>query len=105
MLSRSGETWFDIAADRVGISLEFGLLTFLKDGKWGLIDTAGQPILAPQFEQPLYYLPRFRGIAWAKRDDGWCAIDRRGNPVPGLGCTDTDPMGGADSRFECKVEP
>jgi hypothetical protein len=105
ILSRTGETWIDIGAERIGIPLDLGLLTFLKDGKWGLVDTAGQVMMPPQFEQPVYYMPGFRGVAWAKRDGNWCAIDRRGNPVPGIACTDADPTGGADSRFECKVEP
>jgi hypothetical protein len=105
ILSRTGETWIDIGAEQIGISLDFGLLTFLKNGKWGLVDTAGQVIMKPQFEEPINYMPGFRGVAWAKRDAGWCAIDRRGNPVPGIACTDADPTGGGNRRFECKVEP
>jgi hypothetical protein len=105
ILSPSGETWIDIGAERIGIALEIGLLTFLSNGKWGLIDTAGRVIMEPRFGQPIHYLPGFRGIAWAERDGSWCAIDRRGHPVPGIACTDADPMPGSDRRFECKVEP
>jgi hypothetical protein len=46
-----------------------------------------------------------RGIAWAKRDGKWCAIDRRGRPVASIPCATTDPMGQVAGRFECKVEP
>ena len=35
ILSRTGEIWIDIGAERVGTNLDFGLLTFLKNGKWG----------------------------------------------------------------------
>ena len=105
ILSRVGETWIDINAERIGIRIDIGLLTFLKDGKWGLVDTAGQVVMEPQFEAPIYYLPGFRGIAWARRGNSWCAIDRRGRSVPGIACTDADPSGGSNTRFECKVEP
>ena len=30
-----------------------------------------------------------RGIAWAKRDGRWCAIDRLGRMAPSIACTDT----------------
>ena len=105
ILSQTGETWIDIGAERVGIALEFGLLTFLKNGKWGLVDTAGQVMVEPQFDEPVYFAPNLRGVAWAKRDGNWCAIDRRGRPVPGIPCTDADPEPSMRGRFECKVEP
>jgi hypothetical protein len=105
ILSRTGETWIDIGAERVGISLDFGLLTFLKNGKWGLVDTAGQIVVEPQFDEPVYFVSKFRGIAWAKRDGNWCAIDRRGSRVSGIPCADTDPAPSLGYRFECKVEP
>jgi hypothetical protein len=104
ILSPTGETWIDVGAERIGVALDLGLLTFLKDGKWGLVDTAGQMVMEPQFEQPVYFRPGLRGVAWAKREAGWCAIDRRGNRVPGIACTDADPLGGPNGRFECKVE-
>ena len=105
ILSRSGETWIDIGAERIGVNLDFGLLTFLKNGKWGLVDTAGQVIVEPQFDEPAFFSPGLRGIAWAKNGNRWCAIDRRGRSVPGIACTDTNPLGTPGSRFECKVEP
>ncbi len=105
ILSRAGETWVDIGTERIGTNLEFGLLTFLKDGKWGLVDTAGQALVEPQFDEPVYFVPKLRGVAWAKRDGHWCAIDRRGRPVPGIACADADPRGGVRSRLVCKVEP
>ena len=49
LLSRTGEAWIDIDADRIGLLPEAGLLSFLKDGKWGLIDTAGHMV----FELPV----------------------------------------------------
>jgi hypothetical protein len=105
ILSRSGETWIDIGAERIGIVLDYGLLTFLKGGKWGLVDTAGQVMVEPQFGEPVYFAPGLRGVAWAKRDGKWCAIDRRGSSVPGIACADADPTGRPGGRFECKVEP
>jgi hypothetical protein len=105
ILSRSGETWIDIGAERVGLNLDFGLLTFLRDGKWGLVDTAGQVMVEPQFDEPIYFAPVLRGVAWAKRDGNWCAIDRHGHSVPGIACAAADPTGWSRSRFECKVEP
>jgi len=105
ILSRTGETWIDIGAERVGINLDLGLLTFLRDGKWGLVDTAGQVMLEPQFDEPVFFSDGLRGVAWAKRDGNWCAIDRRGRSVPGIACADADPTGRPGGRFECKVEP
>jgi hypothetical protein len=104
ILSPTGETWIDIGAERIGINLDLGLLTFLKNGRWGLVDTAGQVIAEPQFDEPVYFSPGLRGIAWAKRDRSWCAIDRRGRPLPGIACADADPAPGPGGRFECKVE-
>ncbi|MBR1237206.1 WG repeat-containing protein [Bradyrhizobium sp. AUGA SZCCT0182] len=104
ILSRTGETWVDIGAERVGANLEFGLLTFLKDGKWGLVDTAGQVMIEPRFDEPVHFGPGQRGVAWTKRDGQWCAIDRRGSSVPGIACAAANPTG-SDLRLQCKVEP
>ena len=46
-----------------------------------------------------------RGIAWAKRDGKWCAIDRQARQVSSIPCLDTDPLGGGRGPFVCKVEP
>jgi WG containing repeat len=106
ILSPTGETWIDVGAERIGIVLDFGLLTFLRGGTWGLVDTAGQVMVEPQFDEPVYFAPGLRGVAWAKRDGNWCAIDRRGRSVPGIACTGTDPVPASwRGRFECKVEP
>lgn len=105
ILSRTGETWIDIGAERVGVNLEFGLLTFLRDGKWGLVDTVGQVIVEPQYDEQLFFTPRLRGIAWARSGNRWCAVDRRGQSVPGIACTDANPRAGFNLTFECKVEP
>ena len=105
ILSPTGDTWVDIGAVRVGVNLDFGLLTFLKNGKWGLVDTAGQVMAEPQFDEPVYFSQNLRGVAWAKREGRFCAIDRRGQPVPGIACADTSPRVGWNIPFECKVEP
>ena|ERR1700752_4448534 len=105
ILSPAGENWIDVDAERVGISLEYGLVTFLRDGKWGLVDTAGQVVVEPRYDDPVLFMPRLRGVAWAKRDGKWCAIDRRGQAVESIPCAHNDPMGGPGGRFECKVEP
>jgi hypothetical protein len=62
-------------------------------------------LVEPQFDDPVYFTPNLRGIAWAKRDGNWCAIDRRGRRVAGIACADADPTGSSGNRFECKVEP
>jgi WG containing repeat len=106
ILSPTGETWIDIGAERIGIQIDYGLLTFLRGGKWGLVDTAGQVMAEPQFDEPVFFTPHLRGVAWAKRNGRWCAIDRSASPVPGIACADTDPTGwSGGGRFECKVEP
>jgi len=103
ILSPTGETWIDVGAERISINLDEGLPTFLKDGKWGLVDTAGQIVAEPQFDAPVLFGPA-NGIAWVKRDTSWCAIDRRGHGVSGIPCADANPAP-ASMRFECKVEP
>jgi hypothetical protein len=105
LLSETGEAWIDIDADRIGLQLDEGLLPFLRNGKWGLIDTAGQVVFEPQFEQSVGFASALRGVAWAKRDGNWCAIDRRGQAVSGIACTGSDPAGGSGGWFKCKVEP
>jgi hypothetical protein len=105
ILSQTGETWVDIGAERVGVNLEFGLLTFLKNGKWGLVDTAGQVMVEPQFDEPVYFSPGLRGIAWAKRNGTSCAIDRRGRTISSIPCADAAPARWSSNRFVCKVEP
>lgn len=49
ILSQAGETWIDIGAERIGVNLEFGLLTFLRNGKWGLIKIpwVSRPVRVP----------------------------------------------------------
>jgi WG containing repeat len=87
-LSASGEIWFDIDADRIGPVRESGLFLFLRNGKWGLVDTAGEVTVEPQYDELDGFV---RGIAWAKRGERWCAIDRRGRAVPSIACTDAVP--------------
>jgi hypothetical protein len=68
------------------------------------VDAAGQVMVEPQFDEPVYFMPGLRGVAWAKRGDRWSAIDRRGRPVEGIASTAANPMGGPSGQFECKVE-
>jgi hypothetical protein len=105
ILSPSGEIWADVGAERIGINLGFGLLTFLMNGRWGLVDTGGRVIVEPRFDDPVFFMPFLRGIAWAKQDGRWRAIDRRGRPVSGIACVEVDPVGGWNIPFECKVVP
>jgi WG repeat protein len=103
ILSQTGESWIDIGAERIGIDPEFGLQTYLKDGKWGLVDTAGQVTVEPSYDAPVSFKPGLRGIAWAKREDKWCAIDRRGHAVSRIPCMDNDPIP-TNGYFKCTVE-
>lgn len=105
LLSPNGDIWIDIAAERIGFRFEDGLLTFLKDGKWGVTDTAGQVIVQPSYDAPLYFLPSFHGVAWAKHDGHWCPIDRRGHQVDSVACVGKNPLGDCDRVFKCSVEP
>lgn len=105
ILSRAGDVWIDADAERIGVNLNFGLLTFLRNDKWGLVDTAGQVTVAPQYDEPVYFGTADRGIAWAKRDGRWCPIDRRGHGVPGIACSDANPAPSVSPRFECRIEP
>ena len=105
ILSRSGEDWIDARLDRIGIILEAGLLPFLKDGKWGLMDTAGKVAIQPIYDEQVSFRPSFRGIAWAKHDGRWCPIDRQGQDVQGIACIERNPLGSGGAYFKCAVEP
>ena len=105
LLAQNGEAWIDIAADRIGFDFEAGLLPFLKDGKWGLIDTAGKVAIQPIYDDQVSFRQSFRGIAWAKHDGRWCPIDRHGRDVPGIACVERNPLGEGRSYFRCAVEP
>jgi len=99
------EAFVDIGTERIGLNLAFGLLTFLKEDKWGLVDTTGQVMVEPQFDAPVYFAPGLCGIARAKRDRNWCAIDRQGRHVSDIPCVDNDSLGGPRGPFVCEVEP
>ena len=105
LLSRNGEAWIDTHVDRIGIDLEAGLLPFLKDGKWGWMDTAGTVVIQPIYDAEVGFRSSLRGIAWAKHDGRWCPIDRHGQDVPGLACADRRPFGEGGGTFICAVEP
>ena len=105
IFSQSGEEWIDARVDRIGIDPEAGLLPFLKDGKWGLMDTAGKVAIQPIYDEQVSFRPSFRGIAWAKHDGRWCPIDRRGQEVPGIACVERSPLGEGGAYFKCAVEP
>ena len=55
IFSQSGEEWIDAHVDRLGIDLEAGLLPFLKDGKWGLMDTAGKVAIQPIYDEQVNF--------------------------------------------------
>jgi hypothetical protein len=105
IFSRSGEPWIDAHVDRIGIDLESGLLPFQKDGKWGIMDTAGTVAIQPIYDAQVSFRSSFRGIAWAKHDGRWCPIDRHGHDVAGIPCADRSPFGEGGSYFRCAVEP
>jgi hypothetical protein len=101
ILSWAGETRYELDADRIGTIREDGLVPFRRNGKWGLVDTAGQLMVEPQYDELDVFV---RGIAWARRGERWCAIDRRGRDVPSIACTDTVPVDLGRSTA-CKIEP
>jgi hypothetical protein len=105
ILSQSGEEWIDARVDRIGIDLETGLLPFLRDGKWGLMDTAGKVAIQPIYDKQVSFRSSFRGIAWANHDGRWCPIDRHGQDVPGIACIERSPSGEGGAYFKCAVEP
>jgi WG containing repeat len=102
ILSRTGEAWYEIDADRIGPIREDGLVPFLRNGKWGLVDTAGQVMVEPQFDELDVFA---RGVAWARRGERWCAIDRHGREVPSIACTETVPVDLGRGTSPCRVEP
>jgi hypothetical protein len=104
ILSRSGKTLIDADVDRLGIDLEAGLLPFLKDGKWGLMDTAGKVAIEPIYDEQVSFRPTLRGIAWAKRDGRSCPIDRRGQDVPGMACVERNRSNESGGYFRCAIE-
>jgi hypothetical protein len=61
ILSRTGETWFEIDADRIGTLRKGRLVSLLKNGKRRLVDTAGQIMVEPQFDELTGFA---RDIAW-----------------------------------------
>jgi hypothetical protein len=105
ILSRTGAAWIDADVDRLGIDLETGLLPFLKNGKWGLMDTAGKVAIEPIYDEQVSFRPSLRGTAWAKRDGRSCPIDRRGEDVPGLSCIERSRSSEGAGYFACAVEP
>jgi hypothetical protein len=105
IFSRSGEAWIAADVDRLGINLETGLLPFLKDGKWGLMDTTGNVAIAPTYDEPVNFRPSFRGIGWVGRDGLSCPIDRHGQDVPGIACFAPSRAGKAVDYFKCAAEP
>lgn len=104
IFSRNGETWIDAHVDRLGIDLESGLLPFMKDGKWGLMDTAGTIAIEPIYDEQVSFRPSVRGIAWARRDGRSCPIDRNGRDVPGMACIERT-RSESSGYFGCVVEP
>jgi hypothetical protein len=106
ILSGNGEAWIDASVDRLGTDLETGLLPFLKDGKWGLMDTAGTVAIEPIYDEHIIFRPSLRGIAWAKRDGRSCPIDRHGQSVPGIACIERTRLSeGSSGYFRCALEP
>jgi hypothetical protein len=61
ILSLVGEVWIDLEANSIGLSLDNGPLSFRRNGKCGLLDTAGRVAIAPGYDAltPLYG----RGVA------------------------------------------
>ena len=105
ILSKSGEAWIDADVDRLGIDLEAGLLPFLKNGKWGLMDTAGKVTIQAIYDEQVSFRPSLRGIAWAKHDGRSCPIDRHGQDVPGVACIERSRASEGGGYFRCAVEP
>jgi hypothetical protein len=71
-----------------GMNLRAGAIPARFDDKWGFIDASGALIIEPKYDA---FSTFERGISWAKTGNTWCAIDRRGQSVPGLICQDIDP--------------
>lgn len=104
ILSRSGRAWIDADVDRLGVDLEAGLLPILKDGKWGLMDTAGKVAIEAIYDEQVSFRPTHRGIAWVKRDGRSCPIDRRGQDVPGMACVEPSRTNESGGFFRCAIE-
>jgi hypothetical protein len=70
-----------------------------------MMDTAGKVAIPPIYDERVSFRPSFRGIAWAKQDGRWCPIDRHGQEVPGIACSERSPLGEGGGYFKCAVEP
>jgi hypothetical protein len=104
IFARNGRTWIDADVDLLGTDLEAGLLPFLKDGKWGLMDTAGEIAIPPIYDEQVSFRPTLRGIAWTRRDSRSCPIDRHGQDVPGMACIERSRSNESGGYFRCAIE-
>ena len=55
-----------------------GLCWVMEDGKWGCVDTGGNTVIPPVYDQAYYFR---EGLAAVKLDDKWGVIDRNGGMV------------------------
>jgi hypothetical protein len=67
---------------------ERGLIAIKSDGRWGFVDDAGTLVIETRYDE---VKPFYRGISWARTQESWCAIDRRGQAVPTLACRNVAP--------------
>ncbi|WP_312016711.1 WG repeat-containing protein [Bradyrhizobium sp. BR 10261] len=104
IFSRKGQTWIESNVDRLGIDLEAGLLPFSKDGKWGLMDTAGKIAIQPIYDEQVSFRPTLYGIAWIKRDGRACPIDRHGQDIPGMACIEKSRSNESGGYLRCAIE-
>ncbi|CCE01360.1 WG repeat-containing protein [Bradyrhizobium sp. STM 3809] len=104
LLSKAGQVLIDARVDQIELGLETGLLSFLKNGKWGAMDTAGKVVIDPVHDEMLGF-SAFRGVTWARREGRWCALDRRGKVVPTIACMERHPRVSVGREVKCAVEP
>jgi hypothetical protein len=80
-------------------------VSYLQERQVGLVDTAGQVMVEPQLDEPVYFTPSLRGVAWAAPPAAGAPSTSAAGAVPGIACADADPMGRPTGQFQCKVEP
>ena len=64
--------------DKIDILTEDGLVAFCKNGKWGFVNTAGEVVLEPKYENARSFS---NGLAAVCEDGKWGFVDKERNAI------------------------
>jgi hypothetical protein len=83
--------------------LRSGLVPVRAGDKWGFVDVTGKPAIEARFDEVSFF---DRGVSWTRNGGEWCAIDRRGNRIPGMSCLNAAPTNIHTAQsFSCQIAP